>query len=133
MTAMARVLRQDGLCIFVVDLEDHAHRDTNRLQFLYYEPRLWDAMFSQRGAWTNRLLEPDWRDLFERSFEKVQITPAVKSPPERFDRNRIATSFKKDTYTELFVSNIWVVASSPRARFRSHNLFSPTPANAAER
>lgn len=113
-TAMARVLRQDGLCIFVVDLEDHAHRDTNRLQFLYYEPRLWDAMFSQRGAWTNRLLEPDWRDLFERSFEKVQITPAVKSPPERFDRNRIATSFKKYTDTELFVSNIWVVASSPR-------------------
>jgi SAM-dependent methyltransferase len=112
--AIARVLRQDGLCIFVVDLEDHAHRDTNRLQFLYYEPKLWNAMFSQRGVWTNRLLEPDWRDLFEHWFENVEIRPVLKPLPECFDRKRVATSFRKYPESALFVSNIWVVATSPR-------------------
>jgi SAM-dependent methyltransferase len=112
--AMQRVLRRDGVCIFAVDLEDHAHRDTNRLQFLYYGPKLWEAMFSQRGAWTNRLLEPNWRDLFQQSFEKVEITPAIKSLPEIFDQNRVTPSFRKYPKDALLFSNIWVVATSPR-------------------
>ena len=109
--AMARALKQDGICIFVVDLEDHAHRETNWQQFLYYEPKLWEAMFSQRGAWTNRLLEPDWRDLFERHFEKVEITPSIKALPQSFDHNRIAPSFRKYPSNALLLSNIWIVAT----------------------
>jgi SAM-dependent methyltransferase len=111
---MARVLRSDGICIFVVDLEDHAHRETNRLQFLYYEENLWNAMFSQRGAWTNRLFEPDWRRLFENSFSKVDITPSLKPLPEGFDRARLARSFRDYGENVLSMSSIWILASSPR-------------------
>lgn len=112
--AMARALRHDGVCIFAVDLEDHVHRDTNRLQYLYYEEKLWNAMFSQRGAWTNRLLEPDWRNLFERSFSRVEITPALKDLPECFDRTRIAPKFRNYPESVLHVSSIWIAATLPR-------------------
>ena len=111
---IARVLRRDGLCIFVVDLEDHAHRDTNWQQFLYYGPTLWNIMFSRRGAWTNRLLEPDWRDLFKRWFGKVEITAGHKALPECFDHKLIAASFRKYPESVLSTNNLWIVASSPQ-------------------
>src|SRR5438105_13313548 len=46
-------------------------RTMNWLHSLYYEPWPWEAMYSRRGKWCNRLRAPDWRELFEQYFEVV--------------------------------------------------------------
>ena len=112
--AIRRVLQPDGMCIFAIDLEDHLHREDNWLQFLYYEPRLWKAMTSQRGCWTNRLLVPDWRALFEQYFGEVRITETKRSIPSNFDVERLASAFEKYNLSVLSTCSLWVVAAHPR-------------------
>jgi SAM-dependent methyltransferase len=111
--AIHRALQPDGMCIFAIDLEDHLHREDNWLQFLYYE-WLWEAMTSRRGCWTNRLLTPDWRALFERHFDDVRITETKRPLPSKFDAEGIASTFKKYNLSTLSTCCLWLVAARPR-------------------
>lgn len=117
--ALSRVLRPDGVCFFVVDLQDHTHRENNWLHFLYYDTWLWNAMYSQRGAWTNRLLEPDWRMLFGRFFADVQITSKTMPLPADFDPNRVARIFRKYPQDVMAISHIRILATQPRQDIRA--------------
>jgi SAM-dependent methyltransferase len=113
-SAVSRALRPDGACLFLVDLQDHAHREDNWLHFLYYDTWLWNAMYSQRGAWTNRLLEPDWRMVFERFFGDVQIESKAMPLPANFDPSKVAPIFRKYSESVIAIAHIRIVAREPR-------------------
>lgn len=108
-----RVLRSGGACIFAIDLKDHFHRDENWLQFLYYERWLWDAMCSRRGKWSNRVLSPEWRMLFEKYFNVVRFSEQTSPIHPTFDRCRISKEFEKYDLETLSVSGLWIVATKP--------------------
>jgi SAM-dependent methyltransferase len=105
-----RVLRPGGVCMYAIDLRDHINRDRNWLQFLYYEPWLWEAMTSRRGQWSNRLLAPQWRKLFEKKFEIVNFDARQKPIPPQFNRDRLAAPFRAYSTDELSVDYVWAVA-----------------------
>lgn len=112
--ATARALRPDGICIFAIDLEDHIYRHGDWLHFLRYNNRLWDAMYSKRGSWSNRLLAPEWRELFSRFFNSVQIREGTRELHRDFDYGKLAPRFRKYPQAILSVNNLWVVASNVR-------------------
>jgi SAM-dependent methyltransferase len=110
-----RVLRPGGVCMYAIDLRDHINRDRNWLQFLYYEPWLWEAMTSRRGQWSNRLLAPQWRKLFEEKFEIVKFDARTKEIPKTFNRNRLAAPFRPYSTEELSVDYVWAVGRKPQS------------------
>jgi SAM-dependent methyltransferase len=97
LTETSQALRPGGICIHAIDLRDHIHRENNWLEFLYYDQWLWEAMTSRRGHWTNRLLSPQWRKLFE----------------EQFDPAKVAAAFREYQLEMLSVDYLWVVARKP--------------------
>jgi SAM-dependent methyltransferase len=108
-----RVLKPGGICVFAIDLTDHFHADENWQQMLYYEPWLWEAMTSKRGKWTNRLMSPEWRAIFESQFTIIRFREDIKEAHPSFDRNRLASPFRKYDTQTLSVCGLWVVASRP--------------------
>jgi SAM-dependent methyltransferase len=106
-----RVLKPGGVCTFAIDLRDHFHFEGNWLNFLRYEPRLWESMCSHRGKWSNRLLAPDWRTLFGERFEITRFEELCNhAVPVDFDQNKLATQFRKHDIKTLTVSHLCVVA-----------------------
>ena len=108
-----RVLKPGGLCIHAIDLRDHYHFHDNWLQFLYYEPWLWETMASQRGGWSNRLVAPLWRKHFRKRFDILSFQETRSKLPSDFDPDKLATSFKRYSLNTLSVSHLWVVARKP--------------------
>jgi len=100
--------------MYAIDLRDHINRDRNWLQFLYYEPWLWEAMTSRRGQWSNRLLAPQWRKLFEEKFEIVKFDARTKDLPRSFDRRKLAAPFRPYSTEELSVDYVWAVGRKAR-------------------
>lgn len=108
-----RVLKPGGLCLHAIDLRDHYHFEGNWLQFLYYEPWLWEAMTSKRGKWSNRLLSPQWYGKFEKLFEILSFEETRQPVPPDFDSTKLAAPFQKYDLETLLVSHLWVVARKP--------------------
>lgn len=110
-----RVLKPGGLSIHAIDLRDHYHFNGNWLQFLYYEPWLWEQMSSQRGGWSNRLLSPCWRDRFQKNFDILTFEETRKEISPDFNSTKLATPFREYDMKTLSVSHLWVVARKPAA------------------
>ena len=113
LTEAYRALKPGGLCIHAIDLRDHYHFDTNWLQFLYYEPWLWETMSSQRGGWSNRLVSPQWRERFQKRFDILTFKETRSAISPDFDARKLATSFQRYSLDTLSVSHLWVVARKP--------------------
>jgi SAM-dependent methyltransferase len=113
LTETSRVLRPGGVVIHAIDLRDHLHKTGNWLQMYYYNQGLWDAMTSRRGHWTNRLLPPQWRKLFEEQFEVLTFHEGRKPAPAGFDPSRVAKDFKQYTPEQMQVDYLWVVGRKP--------------------
>jgi SAM-dependent methyltransferase len=105
-----RVLRPGGLCIHAIDLRDHLNMDSNWLNFLYYEPWMYEAMTSKRGQWCNRFRSPQWREIFADKFEIILFREGTEPIPSHFRMDKLASQFKKYDEKTLAVSKIWVVA-----------------------
>jgi hypothetical protein len=71
---------------------------------------LWEAMCSRRGKWTNRLLAPDWRSLFERNFKVVRFSEKKRQIHPSFDKKRLAADFRMYDLETLSTCSLWVVA-----------------------
>jgi len=110
---ISRVLKPGGLCIQAIDLRDHYHFEGNWLQFLYYEPWLWEAMSSKRGKWSNRLLAPQWREKFEAYFEILTWEETQSSIPNDFDVSKLAPLFRSYSRDTLSIFHLWVVSRKP--------------------
>lgn len=105
----SRVLRENGLCLYAIDLRNHVDHEGNWLSHLYHSDFMWNAMYSRRGAWTNRKLAREWRALFERHFEILSFETRLLPPPDGFDRERLAGRFKSVPDAELLIDYVWVI------------------------
>ena len=93
---LQRVLRPGGVMIHIIDLRDHLHQAGENgvagdwLEALRYPPKLFDAMFSNRSTYINRLRAGEWLDVlaatgFETEYEERKPFPL----PEDFDASRL--------------------------------------------
>ena len=91
-----RVLRPGGVMIHIIDLRDHLHLAGDDgvvgdwLEALRYPPKLFDAMFSNRSTYINRLRAGEWLDVlaaagFETEYEERKAFPL----PDDFDASRL--------------------------------------------
>lgn len=110
-----RTLREDDLSLYAIDLRNHLDHGGEWLSHLYHSDRTWEAMVSRRGAWTNRLLAPEWYSLFEKYFEIVDYEGRALPAPSGFDSRRLAKRFRRYDLSELVIDYVWIVA-----RKRSH-------------
>jgi SAM-dependent methyltransferase len=111
-----RALRPGGIAIFAIDLRDHYHFDSNWLEFLNYSDLTWAAMSSKR-RFCNRLLAPQWRELFEHRFDLVKFDQLHNEPihPD-FDPAKLHKQFRDYSLDDVTTSHLWVVAQKKAAR-----------------
>lgn len=111
-----RALRPGGLAIFAIDLRDHYHFDSNWLEFLNYSNFTWAAMSSKR-RFCNRLLAPEWRQLFEQRFDLVTFDQLHLDPvhPD-FDPKKLHKQFRNHPLNDITTSHLWVVGRKRPSR-----------------
>jgi SAM-dependent methyltransferase len=90
-TALARVLKPGGLCIFfchLVSLGGVHNHETEPLRLLYYSNATWNLMFSNRGG-SNRVRASGYRRLLqERGFEVLAFEVLDRLPDQEVSRIR---------------------------------------------
>jgi SAM-dependent methyltransferase len=90
-TALSRVLKPGGLCVFVCHLVSlggvHNH-ETEPLRLLYYSDTIWSLMFSNRGG-SNRVRASGYTQaLQERGFEVLAFEVLDRLPGDEVSRIR---------------------------------------------
>ncbi|MEM7315973.1 MAG: class I SAM-dependent methyltransferase, partial [Planctomycetota bacterium] len=104
-----RTLKPGGLAIHIIHLQDHLtfNNGGDWLRFLTYNERKWNAMFSHRTTWCNRLRSSQWHELFEeKPWEIVEFAEQTAPFHPQFERSRLASPFNSMSERDLAVS--WV-------------------------
>jgi SAM-dependent methyltransferase len=106
-----RVLRPGAVMVHRIDLRDHMRIageievDGDWLDGLRYSNREYEAMFSHRPVYMNRLRASQWRLAFEQAgFEVVRWDPLRLALPSQFDRERLASPWRDFSNDELEVA-----------------------------
>jgi SAM-dependent methyltransferase len=110
-----RVLRPGGVMIHIIDLRDHLHTAGDGgvvgdwLEALRYPPKLFDAMFSNRSTYINRLRAGEWLDVlaaagFETEYEERKAFPL----PDDFDASRLQERWRGLDRDELQIGYLTV-------------------------
>jgi SAM-dependent methyltransferase len=115
-----RVLRPGGVMIHIIDLRDHLHLGGpggvvgDWLEALRYPPKLFDAMFSNRSTYINRLRAGEWLEViaaagFETEYEERQAFPL----PDDFDASRLQERWRGLDRDELEIGCLTLGVRKP--------------------
>jgi hypothetical protein len=114
---MVAALRPGAKAIHQVDLKSHGLHKSNALDFLECSPRLWSAMFSEKGV-PNR-----WRvDKYRRLIDALKLrvltlepTALAKAHEVAQVRPRLAKPFRATSDDDLSWLGFWLVFEKPGA------------------
>jgi SAM-dependent methyltransferase len=120
LASLRRVLRSGGSMLHVIDLRDHLHIEGDEkqtgdwLEFLRYPEGLYEAMFSRRSSYSNRLRASEWRREFEvAGFEVTGWREGSLALPAQLDRSRLQARWAGLEDAQLAVGHVAVAAVSP--------------------
>lgn len=101
---LARVMQSGGVCSFIIDLQDHHHRDP--FNFLRYSNRMWDRMAGRSSSPTNRMRAAEHLQIFKAAGFKVlwEKRKLASSPPRREDLDPQFREFDDDELRTLTIT-----------------------------
>jgi SAM-dependent methyltransferase len=112
-----RVLAPGGAMVHVIDLRDHMWivdddvETGNWLDALSYSERVFDAMFSGRSTYINRLRAHEWRALVDGlGFEVLHWSERTLPLPSGFSRDRLNARWRGASDEQLRVGHVCLAA-----------------------
>lgn len=117
---LTRVLRPGGAMAHIIDLRDHMFIDGdhavtgNWLQALEYSERSFNAMFSNRSTYINRLRSEEWRQAFAGPGLEIVRWEESRLPLDgSFSRRALNRRWRNLAEDDLRVAWVTVVARKP--------------------
>jgi SAM-dependent methyltransferase len=115
-----RALRPGGVMVHLIDLRDHmrvrpGHQTSGDwLDGLRYTEREYDAMFSHRPVYVNRLRSSQWKTIMETAgFEIVRWNPTTHPLDLQFERSDLQPPWNEYSEDELGIAFIACTLRKP--------------------
>lgn len=107
MKEIRRLIKEDGICSHVVDLQDHLDASLNNLRF---SENIWESNFiANSGVYTNRIQYSEMLDIFKQAGFEVKSTEVTRWNSLPVPRSELDQQFQHLSDEELRISGFSVV------------------------